>query len=229
MSPIRTPAVHDGLALAGRDRLRVGHLGLHRVERLLHEREAQALVGEDVRADREAEHDHADDREEVGEVLLDRGGHPPLAFRSLSSRRWYAAFSLATSGRTLSTKSCAPLIMSRRVRDRRRRLHDLTRSRVEDREGRDRAAGRVQVRQLLRLAGDVGPVRASACCRRRAAGRAGRGCRAGSRRRGSTGCCRRKAALAREARHAALELRADRLVGVLAPRCPSRGSGSSGP
>ena len=58
-----------------------------------------------------AEHDHAHDREEVGEVLLDRGDHPP-AFFSLISRRWYAARSLATSGRALSTKSCAPLIMS---------------------------------------------------------------------------------------------------------------------
>ena len=51
MSPMRTPGDADRLALARRDRLRGRELGLERERRRLAEREAQALVGEDVAAD----------------------------------------------------------------------------------------------------------------------------------------------------------------------------------
>ena len=63
------------LALTRLDGLGVGQLYLHAEGLLLDEGEAQALVGQDVPADPEPEHEQREDRDEVAEVLSDRARH----------------------------------------------------------------------------------------------------------------------------------------------------------
>ena len=59
------------LALSGLDRLGVGQLDLHLQRLLLDQREAQALVGEDERADPAGQQHEGQDRHEVAEVLAE--------------------------------------------------------------------------------------------------------------------------------------------------------------
>src|SRR5581483_6827312 len=68
------------LALARSNCLSGGELGVHRERRRLDEREAQALVVEDVARDRNREHQQHDDGGEVAGVGFDRPFHFVLAF-----------------------------------------------------------------------------------------------------------------------------------------------------
>ena len=141
-------------------------------------------------------------------------GAPPRGSRA---RRACAGTRCAASRRAAGPfgKSFAPFDEVADRLDRGRRLDQLPGRLLEDRERRDGAARRVQVRELLRLARHVGPVRLrhAAAVRRRAGTHAVAG-------RGRAGVevlvvAVREAALAGQARHAALELVADLLAGVL--------------
>src|SRR5205814_2207258 len=79
--------------LAGGDRLRGRELAVERVEVLAEDRhpagEVEPLVGEDDCAHPDADHEQHDDRDEVLDVLADRGSHglPPLPAEANGFRR----------------------------------------------------------------------------------------------------------------------------------------------
>jgi hypothetical protein len=64
-----------GLPLSRRDGLRGRQLGLQRDRRLLDQREAQPLVGDDVGADPQADRHERDQQQESGQVAPDRVPH----------------------------------------------------------------------------------------------------------------------------------------------------------
>ena len=170
-----------------------GSSTLSRERLLLDEREAQPLVGQDVAADAEREHEQREDREEVAEVLADRAPHsasPPSSARAPCARRLPLA--LAPARRAAWPVEQLARLLGATSRGRRSLVRGSRRA-ARDRESR-RAARRVQVRRLLGLARARRAGAAAAGCRRRAAapGRTlvGRAARAHAR--GSTGCCRRR-------------------------------------
>ena len=91
-----------GLPAAGLHRLRVRELDLDPLRRVIHEREPEALLGEDHHGGGHADHQHAEDRQEVEQMGADRALHgadqrvagPPGAASAGGS--WV---SQATSGR----------------------------------------------------------------------------------------------------------------------------------
>ena len=74
----------DRLALAGHDRLGGLELGLQLEGLLLEDRDPQALLLDDVAGDPEREDQQHEDRQEVPQVLANRGAHQP-PFASFSS------------------------------------------------------------------------------------------------------------------------------------------------
>ena len=75
------------LALPGRHALRVRSSTQTWLRRLLDEREAQALLGEDVRADADADREQAEHGHEVAQVLADRVPHGLIPSRLAWSLR----------------------------------------------------------------------------------------------------------------------------------------------
>ena len=175
----------DGLPLARLHGLRVGQLDPDLEGLLLHEREAQPLLGEDVPAHGDGQDAQRDDREEVAQVFADRLLHlRASAFLRASPARSalsVSPFLAACSRRARRSRSFLFSFSARSLKRsslRRSRARVLPAVRLA-REGRRRPARRVEVRRLLDLTRDVGTVRRRGAAAGRAAGRGGWRCRSG--------------------------------------------------
>ena len=171
-----------GLALAGGDRLRGLELGLELEGRLLEDRDPQPLVLDDVQVETSADHDQAEDGEEVARVLADRGAPSSVRLpvssavlgqalacrsrcRSSAACRWSIARPSATSA--LLLESARPrairvmILASSSAKGQQLVAAASPGSAIEAERLARRRRGdvAVQVGRLLGLAGDVGTER----------------------------------------------------------------------